>query len=313
MTSLTVIVLTYNEARHIERCIASARRVALDIVVVDSESTDETLSIATRLGARVYRHRWVNHAEQLNWALGNINIATDWVMRLDADEYLDDELVESLNASIAAADDGIGGFEVRRYIVFQGKLIRHGGGVSPGKVLRVWRTHAAVCEQRWMDEHMLLSLGRCICLAGSLIDCNLNPMTWWIGKHNEYASREAIALLDIKYGFLGRKPSLSELQRTARIKRALKERVYARIPGIARAWIYFVYRVVIRLGFLDGSRGMAFHFMQGLWYRMLVDIKVGEVMRFMSIRGCSAPVAIHEVLGIKVPETDGRNDVSGNL
>lgn len=297
---ISVVILTFNEALHIERCIRSVQAIAADILVVDSGSTDGTREIATRLGARVLQHSWVNHATQLNWALEQGEIRTEWVMRLDADEIVDATVSDSLRKTLRTAEENVSGFEVRRYVVFQGKVIRHGGGVSPGVVLRIWRNGYAVCESRWMDEHMLLKRGVSRRLPGSILDHNLNSLTWWIQKHNAYASCEAVDLLNLRYSFLPQSSEENGMQITARTKRVLKEEFYARLPVGVRALLYFFYRVVLRLGFLDGPKGVAFHFMQGLWYRVLVDLKVTEVIRYMQENKCDVEVAIHHTLGINL-------------
>ena len=86
----------------------------------------------------------------------------------------------------------------------------------------------------------------------------------------------------------------------AGFKRWLKERVYTRLPGGLRAFVYFLYRYVIRLGFLDGQAGTAFHFLQGFWYRYLVDAKVAEVRRYMRTTGADIREAVDKVLGIRL-------------
>lgn len=297
MPTLTAVILTYNESLHIERCIRSARRVAADILIVDSFSTDDTVALARTLDARFVQHPWTNHAVQMNWALVNGGIESHWVMRIDADEYLDDELAAGLRHAIEHAPDTVGGFEINRRIRFLGRTIRH-GGMAPLWVTRVWRNGWAVCENRWMDEHMVLTRGATARLRGALIDENLKPLAWWTQKHNDYSSREAVAELDQRLHFGFNPTSAAALNPQARRKRWLKTRVYARLPLGVRPWLFFFYRVVIRLGVLDGIRGMIYHTMQGLWYRLLVDAKVMEVRRTMAREGWNAAEAIHRVLGI---------------
>lgn len=86
----------------------------------------------------------------------------------------------------------------------------------------------------------------------------------------------------------------------AGLKRWLKESVYARLPGGLRALAYFLYRYVIRLGFLDGREGATFHILQGFWYRYLVDAKIAEVKRYMKHHNVDATTAIENILDIKV-------------
>lgn len=297
--NLTVIILTFNEYLHIERVIRSAQQVAQDILVVDSFSTDDTVKLARKLGARVLQNAWVNHSVQLNWALAQGDIRSEWVMRLDADEYLDEELIHILPATLERAKQDVGGFEMNRPTTFLGKRIRH-GGMWPQWLLRVWRNGWARCESRWMDEHVVLDRGTVARISGLIIDDNHNYLTWWVQKHNQYASREAVDLLDQKFGLGLNESAALGLGRQALLKRHLKKGPYARLPLQLRAWIYFFYRVVIRLGFLDGARGMLFHSLQGLWYRLLVDGKVMEVMIVAEQDECTIVEAIDRVLGISM-------------
>ena len=87
---ITLIVLSYNEAIHIERCLSRIATWVERIVLIDSLSTDATVAIAQRYDAEVLSHPFKNHADQFQWALDTVEPATDWVMRIDSDEYLED-------------------------------------------------------------------------------------------------------------------------------------------------------------------------------------------------------------------------------
>jgi len=151
-----------------------------------------------------------------------------------------------------------------------------------------------------MDEHIKVA-GPTVDFSGELIDDNLRSLTWWTAKHNQYASREAVDLLNLEYHFMPH-DTVARLRggHQAGVKRWLKEQVYAQLPGGFRAFAYFCYRYVIRLGFLDGQAGTAFHFLQGFWYRYLVDAKVAEVKRVMRETGCDVVGAIERVLEIRL-------------
>lgn len=298
-TDLTAIVLTFNEEVHIERCLNSVFQVARQVFVVDSFSTDRTVALAEALGARVWQHEFKNYAAQFAWALETLPIETEWVMRVDADEIVSAELAENLRQNMANAPVGVNGFLVSRHATFMGGVIRHGN--FPQWLLKVWRRGTAEIEQRWMDEHMVLKSGRAVRVQGDFVDDNLNSLTWWTTKHNAYASREAVDLLNGKYGFLPRSAS-GALSREARVKRWLKENLYARLPLGLRAFVYFIYRMVFQLGFLDGRAGFAFHFLQGFWYRYLVDMKVSEVERRMREEGIDCPEAVRKVLGVNLKQ-----------
>ena len=149
-----------------------------------------------------------------------------------------------------------------------------------------------------MDEHMVLTRGKIKKLKGELIDENLNNISWWTHKHLQYASREAIDLLNLRYGFL-QQGSGEEMQVwRVTLKRLLKERFYSRLPLGLRPVLYYFYRMILLGGILDGPSGWAFNFFQGLWYRLLVDIKVMEVEKRMTHEGISVTEAIRAELGI---------------
>lgn len=302
---ITAIVLTYNEERHLRRCLKSLSEIGATTVVVDSFSTDETLAIAQRHGVAVLQHQFLNHASQFNWALEQIGSGAGWVLRLDADEYLTPRLIAEINHGLPGIPESVAGVYCGRRMTFQGRLIRY-GGISPIRVLRLFRAGRGRCENRWMDEHVKAA-GETADFQGEIIDDNLQPLTWWVAKHNNYASREAVDLLNIKYGFMPY-DSVAGLAGAfqAGVKRWIKEKVYARLPGGFRAFAYFSYRYFLRLGFLDGTAGTTFHVLQGFWYRYLVDAKIAEVERYMAHHGCGPDRAITEVLGIVItPARDG--------
>ncbi len=296
-STLTAVILAYNEDRHIARCIASVRGVAGDVLVVDSFSTDDTVVLARASGARVLSHPFLNYAEQFNWALQQIAPETQWVLRIDADEYLTPELAAEIRTELDDVPESISGLVVRRRITFMRRQIRF-GGFGALWVLRIWRNGQARCESRWMDEHMVLTTGASRKLRASLVDDNENNIAWWTEKHVRYASREAIDLLNARHHFLtyGEDGALGVTQ--ARIKRYLKERIYCRLPLGVRPVLYYLFRMTVQLGLLDSPQGWAFHFLQGLWYRTLVDIKVWEVERRMRVEQLGPVAAIRAEFGI---------------
>jgi len=296
---LAVVIMTYNEAKHLDRCFASLLALDAEIHVIDCFSSDDTLTIARRSGAIVHENAWVNHAEQFNWGLTQLPNTIDWVLRLDADEYLTPALVDEINKKLSACSDDVGGISIPRRINFLGKLIKY-GGVNKIHTVRLFRAGQGRCENRWMDEHIVVQ-GKLLKFKNELIDENLNPISWWVEKHNGYASREAVELLNLRYGFMPY-DSIAKLstKSQASLKRWVKENLYSKTPLGLRAFAYFVYRYILLGGFLDGSRGFAFHFLQGFWYRYLVDIKISEVERSMQSQNLSVQEAIYDVLKIRV-------------
>ena len=274
MLDISVIILTYNEEIHIRRCIENARKFAKEIYVVDSYSTDATVAAARSLGAEVYQNKWENYSRQFNWALCNLPITTEWIWRMDADEYLSDELVDELHRRLPSASSGTGGFTAPCLRIFMGRYIHH--GIIPLILLRLFRTGHAACENRFMDEHIEVTEGSVEELKSPFYDDNLNGLTWWTAKHNGYATREALDLLLTEYGMHDNSLTKSGRHTAAIRQKKLK---YVKLPLFWRAFAFFVYRYFFRLGFLDGKEGFLWHFLQGWWYRTLADAKVYEIKK----------------------------------
>lgn len=273
---VSVIILTQNEEKHIIRCLDSLRPFTSQVFIVDSFSTDRTVELARAWGAVVVQNAWVNYATQFNYGIANTPFTTGWLMRMDADEYVMPELAQEINQKLNGLPPTIGGVYVKRRVLFMGQWIRH-GAFYPTWLLRLWRRGDGMCEQVWHDEHIKLTKGEPINFEHDIVDYNLNNLTWWTQKHNNYTILEAINLLNYRYRFdEDEKVQPHFFGSQEQRKRYLKER-YAALPLFTRPILYFLYRYFIRLGFLDGKAGFAWHFLQALWYRFLVDAKVMEV------------------------------------
>lgn len=295
----TVVILTLNEEVHLARAIASVARLADKVIVVDSGSTDGTIAIAKEAGAQVLSHPFVTQAKQFNWALNQLPNDTDWVFRLDADEFLTDGLAQEIEAKLDGLAADIAGVRIGRRMHFLRQPVRR-GGLFPIRVIRLFRRGKGQSEDRWMDEHIVVD-GPVADFDGEIIDDNLKELSWWIEKHNHYASREAVELLNLEYGFMPRDgDAMFQSRQVGGTKRWMKENVYAKLPGSMRAFAYFFYRYVLRLGFLDTREGRTFHVLQGLWYRYLVDTKVFEVKAHMHRTDVGVKEAIKQVLKINV-------------
>ena len=176
MTDLTVIILTKNEEKNIEKCIKSFKDIAKRFVVVDSYSNDNTEKICKSINENLikegisldfYQNEWIDYATQLNWGINNTNITTTWTMRIDADEELLPELADEINNKLPKVNKEINGIILRRRVIFMGRWLKH-GGKYPELLLRIWRTGYAECEQKIMDEHMLLKSGKTIKFTNDL-------------------------------------------------------------------------------------------------------------------------------------------------
>ena len=275
MQDLTVLILTRDEEKNIARAITSVKHIAKRIIVVDSGSTDDTCAIARDLGAEVIVHvPFVNYSTQYNWGLDNTNITTEWVLRLDADEQVMPELADEMEACMQEhAHDDVNGFEVRWRVIFLGRWIKHGGTYQT-YFPRLFRRNHGRIEARKMDEHTMID-GKVLRLKGDLIHYDFKGLTAWIEKHNKYANRECEDYFE-RAGVHAGQLNESVLGNQGHRKRFLKNGVYYNLPKFFRAHLYFIYRYYLRLGFLDGTEGKIFCFLQAYWYRFLVDAKIYE-------------------------------------
>jgi len=271
MPLVSVIILTLNEELNLPVCLDSLLGLDAQVVVVDSGSTDRTGEIAERFGAEVIRHPFENQARQINWVLDNVRLSAPWIMRLDADERLTPELREELKSALPGAPNTVAGFLIKRRVYFWGRWIRH-GGYYPTWLLRIWRAGQGRAEDVWMDEHVEIAGGESRRLVNDIIDENRKGLAFWIEKHNGFSDRE---VKDIVAGGSVTNAGLTGVQAARR--RFLKRNLYGRAPRFLRAFLYWMLRYFILLGFLDGKAGFVFHFLQGLWYRVVVDAKLYEL------------------------------------
>lgn len=275
---ITVIILTYNEELHIHRCLENVCPIAKKVYVIDSPSTDNTVEICSEFSnVEVVVHKYPgNQAEQFNWALDNVKIETEWVLRLDADEYLTDGLKKEMNEKLNRLPLSTSAVVLPLGRAFMGRILKH-GIVNGVKMIRLFRYGNVRYEQRLMDEHLEVLEGNTITFENNFIDDSLLSLSKFIDKHNNYSSREAALLLDEEYNltFLPKSETSQTYASEVSAKRAQKAK-YAKMPLFWRSLGYFIYRYILKLGFLDGKEGFLWDFLQGWWYRTLVDAKIYE-------------------------------------
>ncbi len=263
-SDITVIIPARDEALHIARCVESARQLGR-VIVVDSGSTDATREIAASSGAEVVEHAWEGHAPQKNWALDHLGLCAEWVLFLDADEYLLDDTVAEVREAVTR--DGVAGFELPRRYIFLGKELRHAWWY-PDYQLRLFRREGARCEDVQVHEHMIVN-GPAEQLRVPIMHENLKGLSAFVARHNRYSDLEAA---EIASPASNRKRG-SFTGSWAERRRALKDRVWFRLPMrplVRFVWLYFVKR-----GFLDGRRGLLFCYLIAM-YDFLIDVKLLE-------------------------------------
>lgn len=270
---VTAVILTYNEQKNLRTCLDSLSPYIAQIIIMDSFSQDNTLDIAREYTTHIYQHKFENHALQFNYALAHCEFHNEWIFRVDADERMDPHSFVQLQEIIT--DPEVMGISLRKKIYFMGKWIRF-GGYYPNHFVRLFRKGKGAVENRWMDEHVQVH-GKVFQSKIDIIEANYDReqnISLWTTKHNDYATREAVGFLKSKYN-LGSEETIARLfgTKTER-KRWFKEKAYYITPLHFRAFIYFIYRYFLLLGFLDGYRGFIYHLLQAFWYRFLVDTKI---------------------------------------
>lgn len=269
MADLTVITLAYNEEVNLPDCLESVKDIAKRMIVCDSFSTDKTLEIAKDYGAEIIQNKFLNYSSQYIFAEENADIKTQWVLRLDADERLTDEARDEIEKICNEnTDTDVSAVDVYYKVSFLSKELKH----YPFHKVILYKYGKAHLENRNMDEHITITDGRSITLKNKLVHNDYKGITAWIDKHNKYSSREVLDLL----GENEEKVDLSSLSMATRIKRFVKFKIYYKLPMGMRSYLYYIFRLYVKGGILDGREGRIFTYLQAYWYRYLVDVKMYE-------------------------------------
>lgn len=274
----SVVILTFNSSASLPATLKSVATLSDDVYVVDSGSTDDTVSIAEAHGAKVLHHPFENYGAQRNWAIENIAAQYVWQLHLDADEQLTPELAAEI-AALPEESGDIAGYYLARYMRFMGRVLRH-GGMSPTWHMRLFRRGMGRCEMRQYDQHFLCS-GATRQLRGSMIDDIRMSLSEWTARHNRWSDAEVREMIcGEAAGRIAGKWSGNVVER----KRFLRD-IYNRAPYFARPIGLFAYRYFVRLGFLDGMEGTIFWVLQTFWFRFLVDAKIYEARQAAQVGG----------------------------
>ncbi|MEP6714497.1 MAG: glycosyltransferase family 2 protein [Terriglobia bacterium] len=263
---LSVVILTFNEEVNLPLCLDSLKGLNCEIFIVDSGSTDRTLDIIRSRGLTFFEHPFEHYAAQRNWAIDNVPNKSEWSLHLDADERLTPELVAEMNRALPSVPNGTNGFRLRKRTFFLGRWIKHGGHY-PAYHLRLFRTSQGRCEDRLYDQHFVVP-GTIETLQNDYVDVVASDISTWTIRHVKWARFEAEEQgREIPGGRVKARAFGNPIER----KRWLRDSVYGQTPLFVRPFAYWFYRYFLRLGFLDGRQGLIFHFLQGCWFRFLID------------------------------------------
>ncbi len=264
MLNVTLLVLTFNEDIHISRLLSKTKNVFSRIILIDSFSSDQTIEIAKEHGVEIYFNKWPGcQSLQLNWALENIKFDTEWIFRLDADEYLSLSLINEIESKLPKLDNNISAVYIKLSRIFLNKKLSHFSNNI--YIIRLFKHKKCIYDNNIMDEKIKLLEGEFTTFKHDFFDHNLRNLDYWVEKHNYYSTREAIQFfLNFQNSDLSTKSSYSKY-------------IYYKLPIFLRPFLFFIYRYFILFGFVDGVSGFLWHFHQCLWYRVLVDSKIFEI------------------------------------
>jgi len=276
----SIIILTYNEEIHLPRLLNSLGNLKAPLFILDSGSTDRTVEIGESYGASVAQHAFENHPKQWNYALNHFAVTTPWVICLDADQVITPQLEGQLLSFDPAAYTDVNSIYFNRKNYFKGKWIKH-GGYYPFYLLKMFRFGVGYSDMNENMDHRFIVPGKTVIWKNCwLVEENLkeNSISFWITKHNTYsdllAQEEVERIKKMRHQTLQPNFWGSPDERTAWLKR-----LWWKTPRYTRPALYFIHRFIFKFGFLDGHTGTIFHFMQGFWFRLVVDIKIDELLK----------------------------------
>jgi len=275
---LSILVLTKNEERNIGACLDSVVGWASDIVVVDSGSIDRTMAICAERGVQTRFHEYVDHPSQMRWSMASIPWKHEWLLVLDADRVVTPALRHEIDDMLSRGSGGIDGFYNPHLQYFRQRPVR---GLKTNYLQLVRRARARVDESELVDGRLIVD-GPTATLRGAIIESNQNELDldFWIDKHQKYARRIAIEEILRGEGLLSRSEGVRpRLLGNPDERMVWLKHVWFRMPLYVRPVLFFFYRYVLRLGFLDGWNGLVFHSFQAFWFRLLVDVNIVEYRR----------------------------------
>jgi len=264
---VSVIVPARNEARNLPRCLQSLKNVG-EVYVIDSQSEDDTSEIARSFGAKVaqfqYHGGW---PKKRQWAMDTLSFAYDWIFLVDADEALSPELAAEIQQAVR--DPRFDGYYIALQMFFLGRVLRHGNAsfyklslFRRGKgrfECRLKNQDRSMCDME-VHEHVIVD-GATAKLKNPLLHHNVETLSSYIQKHNEYSNWEARVWLNGEVDPGQLTPSFFGSQ--AQRRRWLRKKFFS-IPGSAA--FFFFYKYFLRLGFLDGLPGLIYCGLQGIQF-----------------------------------------------
>lgn len=269
LVPVTAVILTYNEAANIGRCLACLENVA-DVVIVDSGSIDATLESAraARPGVRIFHHAFKDFGDQRNWAIDHVGPISDWLLFVDADEFCDPELLLEIQDFIANPDGKVGAFIAGRNY-FLGRWLKY-STLYPSYQLRLLRVGSVRFRKEGHGQREVTDGALHYLKSGWRHEGFSKGVHQWVARHNQYSTDEVELILRLRREALdfGALVGADPIAR----RRALKV-LASRLP--ARALFRFAYTYFLRRGFLDGRAGLDYCLLR-LAHDLHIRVKMHE-------------------------------------
>tara|TARA_Y100001933_G_C18986945_1_gene558868 strand:- start:576 stop:1370 length:795 start_codon:yes stop_codon:yes gene_type:complete len=254
---MIVVIPTKNESKHILRAISSARNLSNKIYVVDSQSKDSTIDLALSQNVEIIQTpNNLNLAEKMNFIYHNDLFKGEYIFCHHADEIItknDAELVKK-----ALEKEKFLCYSIVRKLSFMGYKLNFGGIATRSPRLAL--ANSIKYEDTPLDERVFVINNKIKDINAYIYDVPIFGFDEWIAKHNRYSALESELIFRSKGIHLLNKP--------------IKLKLYYLLPPIIRPFMYFIFRYIFLLGFLDRLPGFLFHLSHSLIYRLLVDIKI---------------------------------------
>jgi glycosyltransferase involved in cell wall biosynthesis len=269
---VSVVIPVKDEERNLGRCLGALSRFA-EVIVVDSGSTDRTQQIAREAGAKLIGFRWDGrYPKKRNWVLLNHALANEWVLFLDADEFVDDPFCDEVAVAIASRRHN--GYWLKYTNYFLGRRLRHG---VPQRKLALFKVGAGLYERieedSWsgldmeIHEHPVVE-GTVGVIRAPIEHNDFRGLDKFLNRHRDYARWEARRFLQLERQSSSDSPTLTPRQQFK----------YRHLARWWYPWFYFLYTYVVRLGFLDGAPGFHYAFYK-TWYFITIRLMIREFAR----------------------------------
>jgi len=268
---ISIVVLTYNESLNLDKCLNSVYDYVDEIVIVDSDSTDNTLEVASKFNSIIFSNKFETHNKQWLWALENIKLKNEWVMGLDADQAFTKELWDEISLLFNGNLENVDGIYINRKYIFRGQWIKH-GGMFPKYLLKLFKKNKVLIDENELVDHHFYIKGNTINTKNYIVEENYkeNNLSFWMSKHRKYAELFANEIIYSK----SNKVITPDYKGNPDQQSLYLKSLYSKFPLFVRPVLFFIYRYFIKFGILDGKQGLIFHTLHSLWFRFIIDKKI---------------------------------------